>query len=273
MLEEIKEAAEFIKVNTGFSPEVGIILGTGLGGLAKEIAIEHTLEYVEIPHFPLSTVESHSGRLIFGTLGGKKVIAMQGRFHYYEGYTMQQVTFPVRVMKLLGIRYLFLSNACGSVNRKIKTGELMIMKDHINLLGDNPLRGKNIDSLGPRFPDMSEAYNHGLIKKAKEIARKNNIKTHTGVYAAVQGPNLETKAEYRYLAAIGADVVGMSTVPEVLVARHMGIPCFAMSVVTDEGWHYVLEPVTLEMVIAAASGAEPKMTLIMKELIAALQVL
>jgi len=270
MLDQIKEATEFIKTKTGFSPEVGIILGTGLGGLAKEIQVEHTLAYADIPHFPLSTVEGHSGKLLLGTLGGKKVVAMQGRFHYYEGYIMQQVTFPVRVMKLLGIQYLFLSNACGSVNRKIKTGDLMIMNDHINLLGDNPLIGKNIDEMGPRFPDMSHAYDRELIQKARGIARKNGIKIYAGVYAAVQGPNLETRAEYRYLANIGADVVGMSTVPEVIVARHMGIPCFAMSVITDEGWHYVLQPVTLQMVIDAASQTEPKMTLIMKELIEAL---
>jgi purine-nucleoside phosphorylase len=268
MLAQIRETAEWIKSSTGgFAPEVGIILGTGLGRLVNEIEIQDAIPYETIPHFPVSTVESHHGRLIFGSLSGKNVVAMQGRFHYYEGYSMQQVVFPVRVMKLLGIRTLLLSNACGSVVPKLKAGDLMIMKDHINLLPANPLTGPNIDELGPRFPDLSHIYNRDLIKLAQEIAERNGIAIQTGVYAAVSGPNLETAAEYKYLATIGADVVGMSTVPEAITAAHMGIPCFGLSVVTDEGWHEFLEPVTLEMVIAAASKTEPKMTLIMKELV------
>ncbi len=271
MLAQIQQSADYIKAQTNnFSPLAGIILGTGLGGLVKEIEIEHTINYGDIPNFPVSTVESHQGRLIFGTLSGKKVVAMQGRFHYYEGYSMQQVVFPVQVMKFLGIRTLLVSNACGSVVPKIKAGDLMIITDHINLLPGNPLIGKNYPELGPRFPDMSQAYNKELVKRGLEVAQKNEISVHTGVYVAVPGPNLETSAEYKYLRIIGADVVGMSTVPEVIAARHMDIPVFALSVITDEGWHDVLEPVTLEMVIAAASRTEPKMTLIMKELVATL---
>ena len=267
MIEKIEEAADFIREKTGFEPELGLILGTGLGALADEIDAEHVLEYEDIPHFPVSTVESHHGRLILGTLGGKKVVAMQGRFHYYEGYTMQEVTFPVRVMKWLGISHLFLSNACGSVNTAIKTGDLMLISDHLNLLPENPLRGKHDPRLGPRFPDMAQTYDRKLLYKAREIAQKKGIEVHTGVYASVQGPNLETQAEYRWLRTIGADVVGMSTIPEVIVARQMSIKCFAISVITDEGWHDPLEPVTIEDVIAAANGAEPHMTAIMKELI------
>jgi purine-nucleoside phosphorylase len=271
MLAQIQEATDFIKSQTGsFQPEAGIILGTGLGRLVNEIAIEHTIDYGTIPHFPVSTVESHQGRLIFGMLNGKRVVAMQGRFHFYEGYSMQQVVFPVRVMKLLGIKTLLVSNACGSVSPDIKAGDLMILKDHINLLPANPLIGPNINELGPRFPDMSQPYDRELIRRGKEIAEKDNIHVHVGVYVAVSGPNLETQAEYRYLRTIGADVVGMSTIPEVLAARHMGIPCFAISVITDEGWHDVLEPVTLEMVISAANRTEPKMTHIIKELVGTL---
>lgn len=270
MYEKIQETAEFIRKKTNFNPEIGIILGTGLGGLVNEIEIEHTLEYVNIPNFPVSTVESHKGRLILGNLQGKKVVVMQGRFHYYEGYTMQQVVFPVRVMKLLGIKHLFVSNACGSVVPRLKAGDLMIIKDHINLLPGNPLIGFNIDKMGPRFPDMSNAYDKKLISKAENIAKKHDISVQTGVYAAVSGPNLETQAEYRYLKFIGADVVGMSTVPEIIAAAHAGINSFAISVITDEGWHDVLEPVTLDMVIAAASKTEPKMTLIIKELVSEL---
>ena len=245
-------------------------MGTGLGNLVKEVEIVETINYEDIPNFPLSTVESHKGRLIFGHLAGKAIVAMQGRFHYYEGYDMQQITFPVRVMQMLGIRGLFVSNACGSVNPVIKTGDMMILKDHINLLPEHPLRGPNLEELGPRFPDMSEPYKRDWIEKAMEIATSKNMKIHKGVYASVQGPNLETSAEYKWLNIIGADVVGMSTVPEVLVARHMDIPVFAISVITDEGFHEELEPVSVEDVIAAASKTEPHMTLIMKELIASL---
>ena len=267
MLEKIQETTSFIQSKTDFIPEVGIILGTGLGGLVKEIEIKFTLEYTAIPNFPVSTVESHKGRLIFGLLGDKNVVAMQGRFHFYEGYSMEQVVFPVRVMKMLGIKYLFVSNACGAVNPEINAGDLMIIDDHINMLPGNPLIGKNIDELGPRFPDMSSPYDKKLSAMAREIAEKNNIKIHTGVYVAVSGPNLETSAEYRYLKIIGADVVGMSTVPEIIAARHMDITCFAISVVTDEGWHENLQPVSIETIIRNANLAEPKMTLIMKELV------
>jgi purine-nucleoside phosphorylase len=266
MYRQIKETVEFIRTKTSFEPEVGIILGTGLGRLVDEISIEFTLDYNRIPNFPLSTVEGHQGRLIFGELSGKKVVAMQGRFHFYEGYTMEQVVLPVRVMRQLGIKHLLLSNACGALNPALKTGSLMVIRDHINLLPGNPLIGRNIDSLGPRFPDMSQPYDRSLIEKGLEISRQHNIEMHTGVYVAVAGPNLETAAEYKYLRLIGGDVVGMSTVPEIIAARHMGLPCFAISVVTDEGWQENLEPVTLEQVLAAAAKAEPKMTLILKEL-------
>jgi purine-nucleoside phosphorylase len=270
MLEKIKESADFIKKESGFEPQYGIILGTGLGGLVNEIKIEKTIDYEKIPHFPVSTVESHAGRLVFGYLGNKKIVAMQGRFHYYEGYSFQEITFPVRVMKFLGVECLFVSNACGSVNPDIKTCDIMIIKDHINLLGGNPLRGKNIDELGPRFPDMSEPYDKKMIAQAQEIAKDLNfedITVHTGVYASVQGPNLETQAEYKYLRIIGADVVGMSTIPEAIVARHMNMPCFAISVITDEGFHDELEAVSLHDVVSAANKSEPKMTAIIKNLI------
>jgi len=252
-----------------FEPDAGIILGTGLGGLVNEISIEKQLMYANIPDFPISTLEFHSGKLIFGTLAGVKVVAMQGRLHYYEGYTMKQITFPVRVMKMLGIKTLFVSNASGSLNPDFKKGELMAIADHINLQGDNPLLGRNEDELGPRFPDMSEPYNRILIEKALKIANANNIICHKGVYVAVTGPNLETKAEYRYLRTIGGDAVGMSTVPEVIVATHMGLPVFAISVLTDEGFPEVLQPVSVEEILEVAREAEPKMTKILKELIAA----
>lgn len=269
MLEQIKSTAAFIKSKISVEPEIGIILGTGLGGLVKEIAITHTLTYEEIPNFPVSTVEGHSGKLIFGELGGKQVVAMQGRFHYYEGYTMQQVTFPVRVMKFLGIQKLFVSNAAGGVNHNFEIGDLMIINDHINLF-PNPLIGKNIAELGPRFPDMSDAYNKDYIAKAKHVAAANSIKVQEGVYLGLTGPTFETPAEYKYVHAIGADAVGMSTVPEVIVARHMGIPCFAMSIITDLGVQGKIVPATHEEVQHVAVQAEKKMTLIMKELIKAI---
>jgi len=267
MLEQINKAAEYIRSKTHIVPEVGIILGTGLGRLVDEIDIETTIDYEDIPDFPVSTVESHHGKLIFGFLAGKKVVAMQGRFHYYEGYTMQQVAFPVWIMKRIGIKYLLVSNACGSLNPELHTGDLMIINDHINLQPGNPLIGPNMNEMGPRFPDMSQPYDRVLIEKALKIGVENNIQLKTGVYVSVPGPVLETHAEYRYLRIIGGDVVGMSTVPEILAARHAGLPCFAISVVTDEGWHDVLEPVTLAQVIAAATQAEPKMTLIMKKIV------
>jgi len=269
----INEAVSYIRKHTKSRPEVGIILGTGLGGLVKEIKKEVVLNYDEIPHFPVSTVESHHGKLIFGTLGGKEVVAMQGRFHFYEGYTMGQVTFPVRVMSKragLGVSTLLISNAAGGMNPSFRKGDLMIITDHINLQGDNPLIGPNDDKLGPRFPDMSEPYSLALVAAAKKIASRLKIKVQTGVFVAVQGPNLETRAEYRFLRGIGADVVGMSTVPENIVANHMGMRCFGISIVTDECFPDTLKPVTVEEVIAVANKAEPKLTKIMKELVSQL---
>jgi len=268
MLTQFKESVAYIKTRTNVQPTIGIILGTGLGGLVKEINVVDEIPYSDIPNFPVSTVESHSGKLIFGELGGKSVIAMQGRFHYYEGYSLQQVTFPVRVMKLLGIERLFVSNASGGVNPDFEVGEIMIQDDHINLFPGNPLIGKNFDELGPRFPDMSEPYDHKMIALAKEIAAENNIKVSVGTYAGLTGPTLETPAEYQYVRNTGADAVGMSTVPEVIVANHMEIPCFAISIITDLGVKGKIKKVSLQDVIDVASRQEPKMTLIMKELIA-----
>ncbi|MDA3779642.1 MAG: purine-nucleoside phosphorylase [Bacteroidales bacterium] len=269
MLEKIKNTASFIQKKTNFKPEIGIILGTGLGGLVKDIKIEHTLAYKDIPNFPVSTVEGHSGKLILGILGGKKIIAMQGRFHYYEGYNMQEVTFPVRVLKMLGIRNLLVSNASGGVNPDFEIGDLMILNDHINLI-PNPLIGKNIDELGPRFPDMSHPYDRDLINTAQVIAIKNNIKTQIGCYVGTTGPTLETPKEYEYFRILGGDAVGMSTVPEIIIARHMGIPCFAISIITDLGVPGKIVEVTHEDVQSVAENAEPKMTLIMEQLISSL---
>lgn len=270
MLHLIQEAVSFIQSKTQVQPDFGIILGTGLGGLVKEIEIIDEIPYEQIPNFPVSTVESHKGRLIFGMLGGKKVMAMQGRFHYYEGYSLQEVTFPVRVMKLLGIQKLFVSNASGGVNPDFEVGEIMIINDHINMFPGNPLIGKNLDELGPRFPDMSDPYDQNMIDKAIEIAAKNNIKVSQGVYLGLTGPTLETPAEYKFVRVLGADAVGMSTVPEVIVARHMEIPTFAISIITDLGVPGKIKKVSVQDVIEVASRQEPKMTLIMKELIAAL---
>ncbi len=266
MLEQIKSTAEFINKQVAFNPEIGIILGTGLGGLVKEIEVLHTLPYDKIPNMPLSTVEGHSGKLIFGNLGGKKVVAMQGRFHFYEGYSMEQVIFPVRVMKYLGIKTLLISNASGGVNPSFEIGDVMIIRDHINL-APNPLVGKNENELGVRFPDMSEPYSKGLIEKAKQIAKLHNIKVQEGVYVGLTGPTLETPAEYKYIRIIGGDNVGMSTVPEVIAACHMGIPVFAMSIITDMGIEGRIVKVTHSEIIAAAEKAEPKLTLIMRELV------
>lgn len=270
MLTQIKESTAYIQSKTTIEPTIGIILGTGLGGLVKEIEIIDQISYEDIPHFPVSTVESHSGKLIFGKIGGKNVVAMQGRFHYYEGYTLQQVTFPVRVMKMLGIQQLFVSNASGGVNPDFEVGEIMIMNDHINLFPGNPLIGKNIDELGPRFPDMSDPYDQSLIDKACEIAKNLQIKVSVGCYAGLTGPTLETPSEYKYVRAIGADAVGMSTVPEVIVARHMSIPCFAISIITDLGVPGKIKKVSVQDVIEVASRQEPKMTRIMKELISSI---
>ncbi|HRH68247.1 MAG TPA: purine-nucleoside phosphorylase [Flavobacteriales bacterium] len=267
MLHRIQRIADHLKKTTGFAPETGIILGTGLSGLGKEIDVKHAIAYKDIPEFPVSTVEGHPGKLLFGNLGGKPVVAMQGRFHFYEGWDMGDVVLPVRVFKFLGIKRLFVSNACGGTNPSFETGDLMILNDHINLF-PNPLIGKNIDELGPRFPDMSEPYDHGFIAKAKEIASKHKIPVQVGCYVGLTGPTLETPAEYRYVRNIGGDAVGMSTVPEVIAARHMGIPCFAMSVITDMGVEGRIEKTTHEMVQRVAEKAEPKLTLIMRELIA-----
>jgi len=265
--QKLADTLEVIRKRSQESFPVGIILGTGLGGLVKEITVEHEIDYAELPHFPLSTVESHKGKLILGKIGSRNVVAMQGRFHYYEGYSMQQITFPVRVMKRLGVENLLVSNACGGMNPLYRRGDIMLMNDHINLLGDNPLIGPNEDEFGPRFPDMSEPYSQKLIALAEEVALENKIKLHKGVYVAVPGPNLETRAEYRFLRIIGADVVGMSTVPENIVANHSGIKVLGLSIITDECFPESLQPVHLEDVIAAAMSAEPKMTLIMKEVI------
>jgi purine-nucleoside phosphorylase len=267
MLEKIKTSVDFIQSRCGITPEVGIILGTGLGGLVDEIEILNSIPYSEIPHFPVSTVKGHQGRLIFGKLGGKNVVAMQGRFHYYEGYTMQEITFPVRVMKFLGIKLLVVSNASGGMNPGFKVGDIMFITDHINLMPSNPLIGKNYDELGPRFPDMHDAYDKSILAKAREVAAANSIHVQNGVYAAVSGPCFETPSEYRYFRIIGADCVGMSTVPETIVARHMGLPVFAVSVITDLGVEGIVCEVSHEEVIKAANESEPKMTLILKQLL------
>ena len=267
LISNINETLEVIRKHTKENYPIGIILGTGLGGLVKEIEVKHQINYEVVPHFPISTVESHHGKLIFGKVNGKNVVAMQGRFHYYEGYTMQQITYPVRVMKFLGVETLLVSNACGGMNPQYRKGDVMIMVDHINMLGDNPLIGKNEDELGPRFPDMSEPYSLELIDLAEKIAIENQIKVQKGVYVAVPGPNLETRAEYRFLRATGADVVGMSTIPENIVANHMGMKVLGISIVTDECFPDSLKPVNVDEIIATAMQAEPKMTLIMKELI------
>ncbi|WP_020403522.1 purine-nucleoside phosphorylase [Gracilimonas tropica] len=254
------EAVAFIKNETDFQPEYLLILGTGLGQLADEIETQHVISYDQIPHFPVSTVESHAGKLIFGTLGGKEVVAMQGRFHYYEGYTMQQIAFPVRVAKAIGAQSLLVSNAAGGLNPNFRKGDIMLIRDHINFQGDNPLIGPNDEELGPRFPDMSEPYTERMLELAENVALDHSIKMHQGVYLAVTGPMLETKAEYRYMRNLGADVVGMSTVPEVITAVHMGMDVLGISVITDECFPDALEPVDIEDVLAAAAMAEPKMT-------------
>ena len=264
---QIQETAAVIRQRSKIQPQIGIILGTGLGALTKEIQTEAVIPYSELPHFPLSTVESHAGRLLLGTLGNKQVMVMQGRFHYYEGYSMQQITFPVRAMKAMGCDTLLVSNACGGMNPLFTAGDIMIMTDHINLLGDNPLIGPNDDTLGPRFPDMSEPYSHALIKLAEQVALEEKIRLQKGVYVAVSGPNLETRAEYRFLRAIGADVVGMSTVPEVIVAVHSSMRVLGLSVITDNCLPDALEPVDIAKIIKIAGEAEPKLTLVMKRVI------
>ena len=263
----IENTVGFIKSQTTLKPRVGIILGTGLGKLVDEIAIEKIIDYSYIPHFPLSTVEFHEGKLILGEIGNTPVLAMQGRFHYYEGYTMQEITYPVRVMKQLGVDVLIISNACGSVNPHLGTSEIMIMEDHINLLGDNPLRGINDNSFGPRFTDMSEPYSMRLIQLTERIALENKIKVQRGVYAAMLGPSLETRAEYKFLKIIGADVVGMSSVPENIVARQMGMEVLGMSIVTDLCNPETLKPINLDEILHNAAIAEPKLSLLIKNIV------
>lgn len=265
--EDIAAAVAYIKNRTSFIPQKGIILGTGLGALVEEVTIEYTFDYHEIPNFAVSTVESHQGKLILGNLQGVPVIIMQGRFHFYEGYSMKQVVFPIYVMKQLGIQELLISNISGSLNPDIKAGDLVFINDHINLHAENPLRGKNNEALGPRFPDMFEPYTKSLIQKAEEIAKEHQIKFHHGVYVGLQGPNLETPAEYRYLRIIGGDCVGMSTIPEVIAANHLGLPVFAVAVITDEAFPAVPHRITLPEIIGIAKNTEPKMTAILRGLI------
>lgn len=270
MLEKIKATATFINEKVKKPIDAGIILGSGLGGLVKEIEIELTIPYSEIPHFPVSTVDGHSGQLIIGRLGGKTVLAMQGRFHYYEGYSMKEVTFPVRVMKRMGISTLFVSNASGGLNPEYKVGDIVVITDHINFFPEHPLRGKNMDEFGPRFPDMSQAYDPHLRNRAKAIALKNGISIREGIYVGVSGPTFETPAEYMMFRHLGADVVGMSTVPEVIVARHMAMTVFGISIVTDSGVPGQIVEISHEEVQEVAMKAEPNMTLILKELVAGL---
>ena len=258
----VQEAVAAIRGRWGKKAEVGIVLGTGLGGLAERIVADVVVPYEEIPHFARSTVETHAGKLILGTLEGKSVVAMQGRFHYYEGFTPKQITFPIRVMKELGADLLVVSNACGGLNPQFKAGDVMLIEDHVNLLGINPLIGPNDDRLGPRFPDMVEPYSHELIEKARQVAVENGIQTQQGVYVALAGPNLETRAEYRFLRAIGGDAVGMSTVPEVIVAVHAGMKVLGISIITDMGLADALEPANIERIISNAMNAEPKMNTI-----------
>ncbi len=269
-MKEINEAVLFIKSKYNIKPSVGIVLGSGLGSFTDEIETEFEIAYSDIPHFPVSTVEGHHGKLIFGNLSGKKVVAMAGRFHYYEGYTTKEVVFPIRVLKFLGIETLLISNAAGGLNISYKVGDLMIIKDHISMLTLNPLLGKNEDEFGSRFPDMSEPYKNHLIAKAKDIALENKIELKEGVYVGVTGPTFETRAEYKMLNILGGDAVGMSTVQEVIAAVHLGLPVFAMSAITDIGIREEENTITHEEVLQAAKNAEPKLTLIFKQLIARL---
>lgn len=264
--EHVRAAAAAIRAHAGraVAPDVAIVLGTGLGALGEAIAVESSVAYRDIPGFPLSTVESHSGRLLTGTLGGRRVAAMQGRFHRYEGYSLQQVTFPVRVLRELGARTLVVSNACGGMRADWNAGDVMLIADHINLLGDSPLIGPNDDSLGPRFPDMSEPYDAELRTVARAVAAAGGITLREGVYAAVAGPNLETRAEYRMLRTIGADVIGMSTVPEVIVAKHAGMRVIGFSIITDMCIPETLEPATLDKILAMARRAEPNLTALVR---------
>lgn len=268
--ETIAETAGFIRRKSGLKPAIGLVLGSGLGTLAEAIETDTSLEYSTLPHFPRSTVKGHGGKLIIGKLAGQPVVALSGRFHYYEGYDMKEVTFPIRVMKALGVHTLMLSNAAGGLHPDFKVGDIMLIKDHINLMPANPLIGKNDDRLGPRFPDMSEPYNHQLLRMARQIAKKNEIEIQTGVYAGLSGPCFETRAEYKYLHTIGADAVGMSTVPETIVAIHSGMKVMAASVITDIGIREENNTITHEEVLEAAAAAAPKMALLFKETVAQL---
>ena len=267
MYSELQETTSFLKARGITSPEIGIVLGTGLGDLVNEIEVDLELSYNAIPNFPIATVEFHFGKLIYGKVGGKQVLAMQGRYHYYEGHSIEQVVFPLRVMKMLGVQKVLMSNAAGTVNMGMKKGDLMLIDDHINLQPENPLRGPNLDDLGTRFPDMSAPYDKGMNQMLKNIAEQEDITLHEGVYASVQGPNLETRAEYRMLRIIGADAVGMSTVPEVIACNHMGIPCVAISVLTDECDPDNLKPVDIQDIIETAGKAEIKLTKLYSSLI------
>jgi purine-nucleoside phosphorylase len=266
-LERLQETVSFLQQRITLVPKAGIILGSGLGGLVQDIELSHSFDYADIPNFPVSTVKGHGGKLLFGNLNGVPVVMLSGRFHYYEGYSMQEVTFPVRVMKELGATHLMVSNAAGGMQAHYKVGDLMIIRDHINLFPEHPLRGKNNEAVGPRFPDMTEPYNLDLIAKAKVIALRNDIKVHEGVYIGLQGPTFETKAEYKWLHIIGGDTVGMSTVPEVIVAIHGGMKVFGMSVVTDLGIRDEMNTITHEEVLEAANKAAPLMAIIFKELL------
>ncbi|HRB70872.1 purine-nucleoside phosphorylase [Flavobacterium sp. WV_118_3] len=269
MWEQVQETVSYIKEKTNFTPEYGVILGSGLGGFTNDITIEFTLPYNEIPNFPVSTVQGHKGALVFGTIGTKKVVAMQGRFHFYEGYSMKEVTFPVRVMKYLGVEKLIVSNASGGVNPDYKVGSIVIIKDHINMMPEHPLRGKNDERFGPRFVNMSEPYSRKMIAKAKELAATLEIEVQDGVYLGLQGPTFETLAEYRMVKTVGGDCVGMSTVPEVIVARHMNMECFGISVITDMGDEHSIDTITHDEVLEAAQAAEPHVRNLIQNLIAA----
>jgi len=273
LYDHIQEAVAYIRERTDFQPTVGIILGTGLGNLTDDIETVAEFNYADIPNFPVSTVQSHKGKLIFGVLAGKPIVAMAGRFHYYEGYSMEQVTFPVRVLKFLGIQHLFISNAAGGTNTHYEAGDIVFIRDHISLQVENPLRGANDERLGPRFPDMLHTYDLKLNSKAIHFARQNGIRAHEGVYFGWQGPNLETPAEYEMIHRLGGDVVGMSTIPEVLVAKHMGLPVWVMSVVSNQCYPLeVIEEVTVEEVIAVVESVEPKLRMIVKKVLAEMTV-
>lgn len=267
MWEKVQQTVDYIKEKTNFTPEYGVILGSGLGSFTEDIDIQFALPYSEIPNFPVSTVEGHQGALVFGKVGSKNVVAMQGRFHFYEGYDMKEVTFPVRVMKYLGVKKLVVSNASGGVNHNYKVGSIVVLNDIINMMPEHPLRGKNDERFGPRFVNMSEPFSKQMIQKAKEIAKQSGIEVHDGVYLGLQGPTFETLSEYRMVAKLGGDCVGMSTVPEVIVARHMSLETFGISVITDMGNEESIETITHQEVLEAAKNAEPHVRKLIKELI------